>query len=173
MSAAAAAYLAAPDGQEAGRISLEAIARSAGVGIGTLYRHFPTRESLVEAVYGAELDSVIASVDSFADGPADVGLRQWLERYARFFSAKAGLRDVLTAGRASGTIAAPRTRERVRAVIERFLDVGATQGVLRADVDSDDATAALVGILYASASPEQTASLLDLLLDALRPPRNG
>src|ERR1700712_1258271 len=77
IAAATTAFATADD-----TVALETIARSAGVGIGTLYRHFATREALVEAVYAAELDDVTASAASLlAELPPDQALRAWMQRY--------------------------------------------------------------------------------------------
>ncbi|MFK4041693.1 TetR/AcrR family transcriptional regulator [Nonomuraea wenchangensis] len=90
--ATAQAAFAAADGP----VALEAIARQAGVGIGTLYRHFPTREDLVDAVYAAELEAVTTSVSALLGRhPADVALRTWLGRYAAFVTTKRGMMDTL------------------------------------------------------------------------------
>ncbi|GGL65859.1 TetR family transcriptional regulator [Streptomyces fumigatiscleroticus] len=167
IAAAQAAYAAAD-----GPVSLEAIAREAGVGIGTLYRHFPTREDLVDAVYATELDAVTASAPALLDRhPADVALRAWMGRYAAFVATKRGMAETLRAGFASGRIAAP-SRERVTATVAAILEQGAAAGTLRADVDPDDVTTMLVSVFVAitdGAPQERTDRLLDLLMDALRP----
>ncbi|MFJ8938500.1 TetR/AcrR family transcriptional regulator [Streptomyces sp. NPDC102365] len=155
-------------------VPLEAIAREAGVGIGTLYRHFPTREALVEAVYAAELDNVTTSAPVLlAEFPPEAALRAWMDRYASFFASKRGMADTLRAGWASGSIATPATRERITAAIATILDSGARTGTLRADVDPGDVTTMLLGIFLSTAAsntPERTGPLLDLVVDALRPP---
>jgi len=116
-------------------VPLEAIAREAGVGIGTLYRHFPTREALVEAVYAAELDDVATSAPSLlAEFPPEVALRAWMDRYAAFVSTKRGMLDTLRAGWAAGRIATPNTRERITEAVGTILAEGARAGSLRADV---------------------------------------
>jgi AcrR family transcriptional regulator len=152
-------------------VPLEGIAREAGVGIGTLYRHFPTREALVEAVYAAELDDVTDSAPAMlGEFPPDVALRAWLDRYAQFFVVKRGMINTLRAGWSAGRIT-PRTRERINAVVTMFLSAGARSGSLRADVQADDVTAMLLGIFLSTApndTPEQTGRLLDLLVDAVR-----
>ncbi|MGN5635120.1 helix-turn-helix domain-containing protein [Streptomyces sp. AC154] len=175
-----------------GTVSLEGIARDAGVGIGTLYRHFPTREALVEAVYAAELDDVAASAPALLrELPPDAALRAWIERYAAFIATKRGMADTLRAGWASGRIATPATRERITAAIATILaagaeagagaeggagvgaESGAEAGALRADVEPDDVTVMLLGIFLAGAAAhtsEQTGRLIDLVMDALRPP---
>lgn len=166
--ATAQAAFAAGDGP----VALEAIARQAGVGIGTLYRHFPTRESLVDAVYASELEAVAASVPLLLEQhPADVALRAWMGRYAAFVATKHGMMETLRAGFAAGRIAPP-SRERVTAAIAVFLERGAAVGVLRSDVDPDDVTAMLVGVFFAiatDATRDQTDRLLDLVCAALRP----
>ncbi|QKW23912.1 TetR/AcrR family transcriptional regulator [Kitasatospora sp. NA04385] len=167
-----------------GTATLDAIAREAGVGIGTLYRHFPTREALVEAIYASELDAVVTSAPALlAQLPPEAALRAWMDRYAAFFAAKRGISETLRAGRASGTIATPAARERITAAIAAILDAGAKAGSLRDDVPAERVTMMLLGVfLSASASndPELTGPLLDLVADALRPvarpglpPRSG
>jgi AcrR family transcriptional regulator len=154
-----------------GTVSLEGIAREAGVGIGTLYRHFPTREALVEAVYAAELDDLTGSVPTLlAQLPPDAALRTWMGRYATFVATKRGMADTFRAAVASGRIATPITRERITTAIATILARGADTGSLRADVASEDIAAMLLGIfLTTTAAPEQTGRLLDLVMDALRP----
>lgn len=158
-----------------GTVALESIAQDAGVGIGTLYRHFPTREALLETVYAAELDDVTSNAAHLLEQmtPPDA-LRAWLERYARFSAAKHGELSTLRAGWASGRITTP-TRERITAELRRILDAGARSGTLRADVAAEDVTTLLLGIFLATnnapepRNPDQIARLLDLATDALRP----
>lgn len=156
-----------------GSVPLEAIAQGAGVGIGTLYRHFPTRESLVEAVYAAELDDVTASAHTLLEQHRpDVALQAWFERYAAFTAKKRGLADTLRAGWASGRLTTPATRQRITGAIGTILAEGARAGVLRNDVDADDVAAVLLGVFLSTAvngTSEQTARLLALLVDAVRP----
>ncbi|WP_030659696.1 TetR/AcrR family transcriptional regulator [Streptomyces rimosus] len=161
-------------------VPLDAIAREAGVGIGTLYRHFPTREALVEALYAAELDEVVSSAPALlADLPPEAALRAWMDRYAAFFEVKRGMSATLRAGWASGSIATPATRERITAAIAEILDSGARSGSLRADIEPEDVTLMLLGVFLATTAgdaPQRVGQLLDLVVDALRPPagsRNG
>lgn len=164
---AARAVFAAADGA----VPLEAVAREAGVGIGTLYRHFPTREALVEAVYGAELDDVTGSAPTLlAELPPEAALRAWMDRYAAFVAAKRGIIDTLRAGMASGSIATPATRERLTAALAEILAAGVRTGSLRADVEPEDVTTMLLGVFLSTANagtPERAGRLLDLLVDAL------
>ncbi|MCU1646793.1 MAG: hypothetical protein JWN03_7068 [Nocardia sp.] len=154
----------------AGPVSLEGVAREAGVGIGTLYRHFPTREDLVEAVYATELDEVTNSAAALLrELPPDAALRAWMGRYAAFFTTKRGMIDTLRAGWASGRITTPNTRERITAAIAIILTGGAETGSLRTDIDPDDLTIMLLGICTAAGdAPDQVSRLLDLIMDALR-----
>src|SRR5262245_39397024 len=76
--------------------SLEAVAARAGVGIGTLYRHFPTRDALVEAAYRSEVDHLCeAATELLAEHPADVALELWMERFLSYTATKRGMRDAL------------------------------------------------------------------------------
>jgi AcrR family transcriptional regulator len=156
-----------------GTVALEAIAREAGVGIGTLYRHFPTREALVEAVYAAELDDVTASAPALLEElPPEAALRAWMDRYAAFVETKRGMADVLRASLASGRIATPATRRRITAAIGSILDAGARAGTLRAGVDPEDVTLMLLGVFLSTSSgqdAERVGRMLDLIIDAVRP----
>jgi AcrR family transcriptional regulator len=167
--AVARAAFAAADGT----VALEAIAREAGVGIGTLYRHFPTREALVEAVYAAELDDVTASAPALlGELPPEAALRAWMDRYAAFVETKRGMGDVLRASVASGRIATPATRRRITAAIGAILDAGALAGTLRAGVDPEDVTLMLLGVFLSTSGgqdAERIGRMLDLIVDALRP----
>ncbi|GAA4663668.1 MULTISPECIES: TetR/AcrR family transcriptional regulator [Amycolatopsis] len=169
VEAARAAFAAAEDES----VSLEAIAREAGVGIGTLYRHFPNREALVEAVYAAELDDVTGCVPALLEEfPPDEALRAWMGRYAAFVATKHGMADTLRVSQASGRIAVPVTRQRITAAIAPILTRGAEAGSLRADVEADDVVMMLLGVLLtttAAGAPGQADRLLDLVLDAVRP----
>ncbi len=159
-----------------GPVTLEAVARDAGVGIGTLYRHFPTREALVEAVYAAELDAVAARAGTLLDRyPPETALRLWLHRYGEFVATKRGMMDTLRGSLAAGRIA-PGTRARVTTALRAILDRGAAAGTLRGDVTAEDVTAMLLGVFLATAGgddPAGTGRLLDLVVDALTVQRPG
>jgi AcrR family transcriptional regulator len=149
-------------------VSLEAIARDAGVGIGTLYRHFPNREALVEAVFCTEL----AEVSSAAAGllqrhPPIVALRHWMDRYATFVAAKRGMAESLGALFAAGTVQPSETRAGVLHAVDTLLRAGAVDGSLRSDVRADDVVSSLIGIFIASHSTDQAGRMLDLLVDGL------
>lgn len=139
------------------RVALEVIAREAGVGIGMWYRHFPTREALIEAVYEAELDDVTASGTTLLAAHADavdIGPSAWMDCYVALVAVKHGLVDTLRVGWLTGAGTTPRTRERITGVIPAFLAAGAQQGVLLSTASSG--------------TPQQMPQLLNLLLDGLR-----
>jgi AcrR family transcriptional regulator len=164
LEAATAAFLAA-DGTV---VSLEAIARAAGVGIGTLYRHFPSREALVEAVYRTELAEVSASAAELLQHHAPVvALRHWMDRYSSFVAAKQGMAESLGAMFASGAVQPGDTRASILGAVDALLRAGAAAGTLRADVHADDVVSSLLGIAIASQSAEQAARMRDLLVDGL------
>jgi AcrR family transcriptional regulator len=153
-------------------VALEAIARQAGVGIGTLYRHFPSREALVEAVYRKELEQLRASADELlASHDAADALRKWMDHFASYVAAKRGMAEALRAVVASGIISSTETRDTLTAAIGRLLAAGAAAGTLRADVRTEDVLASLTGVFLAagaSVQREQAGRMLDLLMDGLR-----
>lgn len=153
----------------AGKVSLEAIAREAGVGIGTLYRHFPTREALVEAVYRAERTRLCDSAaELLATLPPERALRTWMDRFADYVATKREMADALRALFADGTITSAQAREELSAAARLLLDAGAAAGTVRAGVLPEDVVTGLVGMLLVTTGPEQAARLLDLLMDSLR-----
>jgi AcrR family transcriptional regulator len=161
----ATAAFATADGQP---VSLESIARDAGVGIGTLYRHFPNREALIEAVYRTGLAEVAAAADKLLKRhPPKTALRRWMDRYASFVAAKRGMAESLHAMFDSGALQGNETRASISSAVDLLLKAGAGDGSLRSDVQADDVVSSLIGIFLASGSPEQTGRLLDLLVDGI------
>lgn len=155
-------------GAAGGPVSLEGIARDAGVGIGTLYRHFPSREALVEAVYRAELAEVAATAEELVrTHPPVEALRLWMDRYAMFVATKRGMAESLKAIFDSGAVTAGDTRAGVVGAVGALLAAGADDGSLRSDVSADDVVTGLLGIMLASASAEQCGRMFDLLLAGL------
>ena len=158
----ATAAFATADGRP---VSLESIARDAGVGIGTLYRHFPNREALVEAIYRTELAEVAAAAERLLKRhPPKTALRRWMDRYASFVAAKRGMAESLHAMFDSGAMQPSQTRDSIVGAVDLLLRAGGDDGSLRSDVQADDVVSSLIGIFLASGSPEQTGRLLDLLV---------
>ena len=155
-----------------GKVSLEAVARGAGVGIGTLYRHFPTREALVAAVYRAERGRLCDAADELlAEQPPERALRNWRGMFAEYMAAKQEMAEALRALVASGTVTRSEAREELSGAIRRLLDAGVADGTLRADVNAEDVVVGVVGIFSVCTLPEQreqAGRLLDLLMDGLR-----
>jgi AcrR family transcriptional regulator len=153
--------------------SLEAIAKDAGVGIGTLYRHFPTREALLEAAYRNELARVCDSAtELLAQLPPDQAMRQWMDRFIDYLATKQGMADALKAVIASGDEDPfAESLERISTAISTLLHAGAEVGVLRSDVDPLDVGFSLGGVLLITSDKglrDRAGRMLDLLLDGLR-----
>lgn len=155
-----------------GEPSMRAIAHEAGVGIATLYRHFPTRESLVDAVYRDQVSRLTTGArDLLAQLDPPSALRRWMDLFGEWIAAKNGMLDTLLAMIESGEIAHAHTRTELLAAIDDILEAGQKSGDLRADVPAGDIAAALIGTFTVASPPEHTAMaarLLDLLMDGLR-----
>ena len=153
--------------------SMRAIAREAGVGIGTLYRHFPTRESLVEAVYRDQVAGLTAGArELLAQLPPPAALRRWMDLFGDWIATKNGMLDTLRTMIESGEIAHARTQAELLAAIDDILSAGRATGELRADVTAEDIAANLIGIFTVAHPPEHSARasrLLNILVDGLRP----
>lgn len=156
------------------RLSLDKVAARAGVGVATLYRHFPTREALLEAVYHQELTRLCEAAPGLAAGaPADEALLTWMYRYLDFVDSKRAMGTDLRTMVASGAITQTDTRARLTAAVEPFLAKGTAAGIFRSDVPPGDVVAAMAGAVFAAdpADPtqqrEQTERLLALLIDGL------
>ena len=158
-------------------VTLESIAGEAGVGIGTLYRHFPTREALIEAAYRSELARLCAGVPELIQTlPADVALRTWMDRFIDYLATKRGMAEALRRVIASGGNPFAESRESLLQAIGSLLKAGAAQGEMRGDIDPADVMFGISGVSLVAGEPEQrdqAGRLLDLLLDGLRYRRPG
>ena len=157
--------------------TLEAIALAAEVGIGTLYRHFPTREALVEAVYRSELDALERDADDLlATQPGFDAMRQWTNGYARFVTTKHAMHDALRIALTPRSGAGSETRTRINGTVAKFLAAGSRDGSIREDVRAEDVTLSLVGTVFAAtawADQDQVGRVLDLLMAGLKPPSSS
>ena len=153
--------------------SLETIAQAASVGIGTLYRHFPTKEALADAVYRSELDSLDLEAEQLLSSHLSFdAMRLWMNSYARFVSTKHAMHDALRIALSARSGAGSETRARINQTVANFLAAGACDRSLRQDVRPDDITLGLAGMVFAlsaSTDDHQVARVLDLLMTALRP----
>ncbi|MFE2743956.1 TetR/AcrR family transcriptional regulator [Streptomyces scopuliridis] len=151
----------------------ERIAKEAGVGSGTLYRNFPTREVLIEAAYRNEVARLCDAVPGLlAAMPPGEALRAWTRRFIDYATAKLGMADALRAVVASGTNPYADSHEMIQAALSSLMEAGTAAGEIRSDIRPTDMFAALAGIALTSAKPEQREQaerLLDLTLDGLRP----
>jgi AcrR family transcriptional regulator len=165
----AAARAFARDGTEA---SLKAIAQDAGVGIGTLYRHFPTREQLVEATYRSEVARTREAVPELLGSlPPAEALRAWMDRFVGFLATKHGMADALRAILATEDGLRLETRQLLTDALAELLAAGVKDRTLRSDVDPTDVLMGLGGVALIAGQPDQrdqARRLLDLLLDGLR-----
>jgi AcrR family transcriptional regulator len=155
-------------------VSLDEIARRAGVGIGTLYRHFPTRDAIIEAVYRREVEQLaVAATRLLETLPPGAALHDWMRLFIDYIATKKVMASALSAiaGGAAAIYAAsgPPITEAITLLVDR----AAAAGDIRAGVEPLDLLYALVGLSYANATPGWQASalrLIDILMDGLRPP---
>lgn len=156
-----------------GPVPLEAIARDAGVGIGTLYRHFPTREELVEAVYRDQVDRLGSiAAELLSAHPPAAALRLWMDSFLDWAVTKHGMAEALRTVVSTGRIGPGEMRSELVAVVSLFLSRGVDEGDLRDDVDAADVAATLAGILAVASAPDQRAQagrILDLIAAGLSP----
>jgi AcrR family transcriptional regulator len=145
--------------------SLEDIARRAGVGIGTLYRNFPTRQDLFEAVYVSEINELAAVASSVASRPPWEALTVWLERFVEYAVTKRAIIEVLN--RESEMFATCRTA--MYAAGTPLFERCQAAGVVRSDVSFDDVLRMVSGLTSASfVDDAQRGRVLGLALDGLR-----
>ena len=153
-------------------VPLEDIATRAGVGIGTLYRHFPKREALVEAVYRDQIDDLRAGAEALLGGhPPIEALRRWMDLFAEWAAAKRGMVETLAAMRRSGALDFDASRREIEAILARLLDAGREAGEMRAGVDPADLRSLIAGAMAVAEDDPQKQRLLALVLDAVRVPR--
>lgn len=157
-----------------GEVSLEEIARRAGVGIGTLYRHFPTRDVMVEAVYRNEVQHLAESVERLvADLPPIEALRAWLHQCLDYVATKRLMAPALASLVGGPTELYAASGVMMTNAITRLVEHGKAAGEIRDDVEPGDVFRGLVGLTYGSADPGWSASarrLIDILIAGLSAP---
>lgn len=155
-------------GERGPDVSPRAIAQEAGVGIGTLYRHFPDREALIQAVYLADLENLCGSVPDLLEAHrAYDALRIWLGRCVDHAWTKQGLSRVLRS--ALGTDGSVDSRELLIDAVPRLLEAGIAEGSLRTDLEPFDILLAVTGVSLATDQYSDRAGadrLLDLMMDS-------
>ena len=151
--------------------SLEAVARRAGVGIGTLYRHFPTRDALFEAVYRREVDQLAELAEQLKNEAAPVdALRHWLRANVQFVATKKGMSAALAIAIQGASELTAYSFARLTKAVGALLDRAVAAGEIRSDIGPEDLLRALVGMCYLHDQPGWQATvlrLLDVFVDGL------
>jgi AcrR family transcriptional regulator len=154
-------------------VSLDEIARSAGVGIGTLYRHFPTRDAIVEAVYRREVQQIAEAAGRLAATLTPVeALRAWMRLFIDYIATKKIIAPALSSltGGTSELFASSGTQ--IKAALSRLVERAVATGEVQTDVDPLDLLYALVGFANVKSGPGWQASarrLIDILIAGLKP----
>jgi len=152
--------------------SLEGIAKCAGVGIGTLYRHFPNRDALVEAVYRHNVDLLCDGADELrATLPPDQALAEWMRRFVSYVASKKGLANYLKSVVSADSDLFVSTHARVQQTIGDLVQAAADAGTIRPGVEGMDLLRALSGVCLMSDQSGESghgATVAELLMDGLR-----
>jgi len=153
-------------------VSLEEIARRAGVGIGTLYRHFPTREAVVEAVYRREVEQLAEAVPHLLQtSPAGEALHKWMHLFVDYIATKRIIAPSLAAAAARKSALHTSSVELITGAISTLVKRAIASGDVRKNIDPSDLLRALVGVSYSNPDAGWEASarrLIDILMDGLR-----
>ncbi len=157
---------------QGGGAAMESIAKRAGVGIGTLYRHFPKRIDLVEAVYRDDVDVLLDSAEhGMSELNAWDALEAWLRAYVEYGRSKRTFLNELHEAFEKNPDLKSASRDRVWDASERVLRRAQDAGVARRDIDGADLMQLISPMCMNSAlTPDQGDRLLSLVLDGLRPP---
>ena len=155
--------------------SLEEIARRADVGIGTLYRHFPTRDAIVEAVYRREVQQLADAAPRLVEAlPPAEALRAWMRVFVDYIAAKKVIAPALKSLVGADSSLYADSSARINGAIALLVERARASGEIRPDADSADLLRALIGFAYVSSAPDWEASarrLIDLLIDGLKAQR--
>jgi AcrR family transcriptional regulator len=149
--------------------ALEEIARRAGVGIGTLYRHFPTRQALLEALYVGEVEQVCRTAAELEGADPWEALSGWFRRFIGYIATKQALAAELLVYVERDAAVFKACRDALHEAGGPLLERAKAAGVVRADVEFGDVMQMVIGIAkIPAADPEQTERMLDIALDGLR-----
>lgn len=147
------------------------IAQAAGVGLGTLYRHFPQRSDLIAAVFRREIDECAdaATALTAGHGPFEA-LASWMQTYAAFFATKRGLAKVLHSGDPAFDALPGYFDQRLRPALRTLLETAVASGEIRADVDADELLVAVASLCMSdyNAMSGRAERMVALLVDGLR-----
>jgi AcrR family transcriptional regulator len=151
--------------------SLETVARTAGVGIGTLYRHFPTREALFESVYRREVQQLADLAERLKEETEPVAaLRQWMRSNVRFVATKRGMSAALALAAYKISDLFSYSFDRLTRAVGGLLDRAIAAGEIRGDISPEDLLRALVGMCYMHDQPgwqKSVLRLVDVFIDGL------
>ncbi len=153
--------------------SLDDIAKEAGVGAGTLYRHFPTRDALIEAVYHTEVGKLAAAERKFAEAmPPIEALRAWMLLFVDYIATKQIIAPVLNTFVGGPSKLYESSREQIQGAIDGLVKRAIKSGDIRKDLDPFDLLRALIGVSNVSSTPDWQQSakrLVDILITGSRP----
>ena len=153
--------------------SLDDIANQADVGPGTLYRHFPTRHALLEAVYRTEVEKLAAAERKFAEAmPALEALRAWMLLFVDYIATKKIIASALNTNTGGHSKVIESSHAPIQEAVHALVKRAIKSGDVRKDLDPVDLLRALVGVAYTSASPDWQQSarrLVDILITGSRP----
>ena len=147
------------------------IAVKAGVGVGTVYRHFPQRADLIAAVFRREIDACADAAPMLAaeHAPGEA-LAQWMQRYAAFLATKRGLATALHSGDPAFDSLPTYFMQRLEPALRTLLDTAAAAGAVRTDIAADDLLGAVASLCRQAyeKGPDHARRMVDLLVDGLR-----
>ncbi|HEX8447573.1 MAG TPA: TetR/AcrR family transcriptional regulator [Sphingomonas sp.] len=157
--------------------SLDAVVREAGLGIGTLYRHFPTREALYEAVYRRDIEQLVTlGADASAARDPVAALRDWLHAMIDVVATKKGMIAAFALAADTTSAISARSTGAVTQALDRLLARAVAAGRVRSDIDGTELLLAVVGMCMLRDQPGWQASvtrLIDTLVDGLEVRRTG
>ena len=152
--------------------SLDEIARTAGVGAGTLYRHFPTRDALIEAVYRNETEQLVAAATQLAESRSRTGaLREWLLLFVDYMATKHGMNEAINSIDGGTSELYSVSTEQIKRVMGQLVDRAVASGDIRLDLEPLDLLRALAGVASIGTGADGTLAakrMVDILIEGIR-----
>lgn len=159
--------------REGAQTSLDEIAKQAGVGAGTLYRHFPTRDALIEAVYHTEVAKLAAAERKFGQTMSPVeALRAWMQLFVDYIATKHLIAPALNTLVGGPSKVFEASRAQVHGAIQALVERAIASGDIRPDLEAFDLLRALIGVSSVASTPDWQQSarrLVDILITGSRP----
>lgn len=147
------------------------IAKAAGVGVGTLYRHFPQRSDLIKAVFRREIDACAEAAATLSqDNPPFEALRKWMNRYVDFIAAKRGLAAALHSGDPAYEALPAYFEKKLRPALQNLLDRAAEAGEVKPDLQPNELLRAVASLSTSApdVGSDFTGNMMTLMLDGMR-----